>query len=58
MNDKIYPDGKGGFETESFRRSKLRICECLVPEIRTKCSENGISSYCLKCSKSIKENNK
>jgi hypothetical protein len=30
-----------------------RVCECKIPEPRIKNSENGISSYCNKCSKTI-----
>lgn len=32
-----------------------KYCECVFPELRTKCSENGIYSYCLTCVKEIKK---
>ena len=30
-----------------------RVCECKIPEPKIKNSENGISTYCGKCSKAI-----
>jgi len=33
-----------------------QICTCKNPEPRTKCSENGISSYCNNCCKEYKKN--
>jgi hypothetical protein len=58
MNDKIHHDGKGGFETESFRVKSFRVCDCVLPEPRMKCSENGTGSYCAKCSGVFKVNAK
>ena len=31
----------------------MRVCTCKIPEPKIKNSENGISTYCGKCSKTI-----
>lgn len=31
----------------------MKVCTCFIPEPRMKNSENGISRYCAKCSKTI-----
>lgn len=33
------------------KESLSNFCYCEVPEVRSKCSENGIESYCIKCLK-------
>lgn len=52
MNNVNSPNGQGGFQSGSFR-----VCDCAVPEPRMKCSENGNTSYCAKCSRSCRVSN-
>jgi hypothetical protein len=68
MNDKIHKLENGGFETKSFRETMRKIdeesyfrqfkseCQCLESKPIMKCSENGVSAYCGKCSKGFKTN--
>ena len=47
MNNTIKHLPNGDFEVE--KKEDKGVCECVIPEPRGKCSENGILTYCSKC---------
>lgn len=56
MNDTIYPDGSGGFETGSFRESKAKVE--LSAEIRLKTLFDARKKLCKKGGNDEKLNEK